>query len=138
MNTYFQRNRERLEEQAKQYYYGNNKVSLNEQARNRYRELSNEEKNIKRESGRNIRQNMPSKSKRRLKEYQKTHRKTKNSKSEILFFLSLHSLKWKKNLIFGEGSVNKNLCYKRKLPINIDKADIRKIIVSSKDSYAKK
>ena len=34
MSTYFQRNRERLVKQAKQYYYGNNKVSLNEQARN--------------------------------------------------------------------------------------------------------
>ena len=66
---------------------------------------------------------MPAESKRRQK-----HVKQKNQHK---------ILKNGKNLIFGEGSVNKNLCYKSKLPINIDKVDIVRIIESSKDSYGK-
>ena len=44
-------------EQAKKY--GNNKGRLQEQAQNKYRGLSNEEKDIKREYGRNRFINMP-------------------------------------------------------------------------------
>ena len=40
MSTYYQRNKERLLEQAKQYS-ANKKERLGEQARNKYRELSN-------------------------------------------------------------------------------------------------
>ena len=50
-------NREKLLNQAKEYYE-NNKERLQEQDRNKYRELYNEEKNIKREYGRNRCQNM--------------------------------------------------------------------------------
>ena len=49
-NTYYQRNRKRLLEPAKGYK--NNKERSQEQAQNKYRELSNEEKDIKREYGR--------------------------------------------------------------------------------------
>ena len=41
--TYYQRNRERMLNRAKEYYE-NNKERLREQTRNKYRELSNEEK----------------------------------------------------------------------------------------------
>ena len=44
--TYYQRNREKIPNRAKEYYE-NNKEILKEQARNKYRELSNEEKDIK-------------------------------------------------------------------------------------------
>ena len=44
-------------EQAKKYE--NNKGRLQEQAQNKYRGLSNEEKDIKREYGRNMFINMP-------------------------------------------------------------------------------
>ena len=44
---------------------------LREKAKNKYRELSEEEKNIKREYGRNRYHNMSEESKQRLKEYQK-------------------------------------------------------------------
>ena len=50
--TYYQRNREAILNRAKQYYHGNIEV-LREKARNEYRKLSEEEKNIKRKYGRN-------------------------------------------------------------------------------------
>ena len=45
--TYYQRNREVILNIAK-VYYENNKTLLRERAKNRYRELSEEEKDIKR------------------------------------------------------------------------------------------
>ena len=56
MSTYYQIMKERLLEKAKQYYK-NNKERLQQQARNKYGELSNK-KIIKREYGRNRYQNM--------------------------------------------------------------------------------
>ena len=50
--TYYQRNREVILNRAKDYYE-NNKELLRERAKNKYRELSEEETNIKREYGRN-------------------------------------------------------------------------------------
>ena len=46
--TYYQRNREVILNRAKDYYE-NNKELLRERAKHKYRELSEEEKNIKRE-----------------------------------------------------------------------------------------
>ena len=43
MSSYYKKIKERLLEKAKQYYE-NNKEKLKGQARNKYRELSNEEK----------------------------------------------------------------------------------------------
>ena len=51
--TYYQRNRERILNRAKEYYE-NNKKRLREQEKNKYRKLSNKEKNIKREYRRNV------------------------------------------------------------------------------------
>ena len=54
-------------------------------------------------------------------------------------FFSLHSVNMsEKTLIFGDYSVNENKFNKRKQPINADKVDARRIIVSNKDSYCKK
>ena len=66
--TYYQRNREIILNRAKEYYK-NNKEKLVGKARNNYRELSDEEKNIKREYGRNRHQNMYKEDKENLKEY---------------------------------------------------------------------
>ena len=52
-------------------YYENDKERLREQARDKYRNLSKEEKNKKREYGKNRYHNMPEEKKKRLKEYQK-------------------------------------------------------------------
>ena len=46
--TYFQRNREIMLNRSKDYY-GNNKERLSEQARNKYRNLSEEDKEKERE-----------------------------------------------------------------------------------------
>ena len=55
--TYYQRNRERLLNWLKENYK-NNKDKISDQAKNKYRGLSNEEKDIKREYGRNRYQKM--------------------------------------------------------------------------------
>ena len=48
---------------------------MREQAKNKYRELSGDEKNIKREYGRNGYKNMSEENNRKLKEHQKISRK---------------------------------------------------------------
>ena len=48
---------------------------LREKAKNKYRELSEEQKNVKREYGKNRHKNMSEK-KQRLKEYQKNYRES--------------------------------------------------------------
>ena len=62
---------------------------MQEQAKNKYRELSKEEKDIKREYGRNLFQNMSEENKQRLKKYQKNYRKAKKTAYKnfhLLFF----------------------------------------------------
>ena len=54
-------------------YYENDKKRLREQARDKYRNLSEKEKNEKREYGKNRYHNMSEEKKKRLKEYQKIY-----------------------------------------------------------------
>ena len=56
--TYYQKNWDVILNRARDYYE-NNKERLREQARNKYRNLSEEEKNKKREYGKNRYHNMP-------------------------------------------------------------------------------
>ena len=56
---------------------------------NKYRELSNEEKNIKREYGRNRYQNMSREDKQRLKVYQKIIVKQKSQHKKVNFLLHI-------------------------------------------------
>ena len=84
---------------------------MREQAKNKYREISDEEKDKKREYGRNRYQNMSEKNKEILKECPK-----KISKSKIkMFFLFLM---WYKNgtkfLTFHKQCINKNAFHKNK------------------------
>ena len=67
-------------------YYENNKERLKEQAKNKYRNLS-EEKNKKREYTKNRFQNMSEEKKQRLNEYQKNYREAKKSQynNKIVF-----------------------------------------------------
>ena len=53
---YYQRNKEVILNTAKEYY--ENKERLREKARNKYRELSKKQKDLKREYGRNRYKNM--------------------------------------------------------------------------------
>ena len=64
--TYYQRNRDVILNRAKDYYE-NDKERWRVQARDKYRNLSKEEKNLKREYGKNRYRNMPEEKKQRLK-----------------------------------------------------------------------
>ena len=75
--TYYQRNRDVILNRAKDYYE-NDKKRLRVPARDKYRNLSEEEKN-KREHGKNRYQNMSEEKKQRLKEYRKIYREAKKS-----------------------------------------------------------
>ena len=64
---------------AKEYCKNNNK-RLKKQARDKYRNLSEEDKNKKREYGKNRYHNMSEEKKQKLKEYQENIEKQKNNK----------------------------------------------------------
>ena len=70
--TYYQRNREVILNKAKDYYKIN-KVKLREQARDKYRNLSEEDKKKKREYGKHRYRNVSEEKKQKLKEYQKNY-----------------------------------------------------------------
>ena len=76
--TYYQRNKEVILNRAKRYYR-DNIVKSREKSKNKYRELSEEEKDIKREYGRNRYHNMSEEDKQKLKEYQRNYRESKRS-----------------------------------------------------------
>ena len=61
-------------------YYQNDQERLREQARDKYRNLSEEEKNKKREYGKNRYHNMSEEKKQRLKEYRKNYLEATKSK----------------------------------------------------------
>ena len=75
--SYYQRNWNVILNRAKEYY-GNDKERLREQARDKYRNLS-EEKNKKREYGKNRYHNISEEKKITLKEYQKNYLEAKKS-----------------------------------------------------------
>ena len=70
-------------------YYQKNKETLKKQARDKYRNLSEEEKNKKREYGKNRYHNMSEEMKQRLKNIKKKHYETKRLNvivNKIVFF----------------------------------------------------
>ena len=75
--TYYQRKRDMILNRAKDYE--NDKERLREQARDKYRSLSKEEKNEKREYERSRYRNMSEEKKQRLKAYQNNYREAKKS-----------------------------------------------------------
>ena len=76
--TYYQRNWDAILNRAKDYYE-NDKERLKKQARDKYRNLPEEEKNKKREYGKKRHRNISEEKKQRLKEYQKNYREAKKS-----------------------------------------------------------
>ena len=81
--TYYQRSREKILNKAKDYK--NNNERVRQQARNKYRNLSEEDKNKKREYGKDRYHNMPEEKKQQLKEYQKRrYQEAKESKNNDL------------------------------------------------------
>ena len=66
--TYYQRNREKILNKAKDYYE-NDKEKLREKARNKYRNLSEEDKKKKREQARDKYKNLSEEDKNKKREY---------------------------------------------------------------------
>ena len=95
--TYYQRNREKILNRAKDYYE-NDKERLREQARDKYRNLSEEDKKKQREYGKNRYHDMSEEKKQKLKEYQKK-KKSRSKKSlnlimsKIVFLNSVCTIK---------------------------------------------
>ena len=89
--TYYQKNKGKLLNRAKEYYE-NNKERLREQARNKYRELSDETKYKKREYGRNKYQNMSEEKNKNVKNTKKIIAKQRNEhkKFHIFFFFTCY------------------------------------------------
>ena len=77
--TDYRKNRDVILNRPKDYYENDKK----KQARDKYRNLSEEDKNRKREYGRNRYHNTSEEKKQELKEYQKNYRETKNLKKKI-------------------------------------------------------
>ena len=85
MNTFYHKNKEIfLKKQSNIMKMAKKRLWV--QAKNRYRELSNKEKNIKREYGRNRSQNMSEKDKQRLKNHQRNYHKAKKLVLVVFFF----------------------------------------------------
>ena len=80
--TYYQRKREVILNRSKDYYE-NNKKLLRERAKNKYRELSEEEKIYKKRVWKKRYHNMSEDIKKRLKEYQKNYCEAKKSVSQM-------------------------------------------------------
>ena len=76
--TYYQRNMDVMLNMEK-VYYKNDKERLRKQARNKYKELSEEEKDIKREYGKIRYHNISGEKTQRLKEYQKNYYDTEKA-----------------------------------------------------------
>ena len=74
--TYYQRNRDTMLNRAKDYYE-NNEELLREGAKNKYRSLLKDEKDIKKQYQKS-RYNMSDEEKQRLKDYQKNYREARN------------------------------------------------------------
>ena len=81
----YQRNRDVILNTAKDYYE-NDKERLREQARDKYRNFS-EEKNNKREYGKNRYLHMSDEKKKRLKGHQKNYREAKKSQYNNSFLI---------------------------------------------------
>ena len=78
--TYYQKNQKVILKRPKDYHE-NGKERLRQQARDKYRNLSEEKKHRKREYGRKRYHDMSKEEKQKLKEHQKNYREVKQSQS---------------------------------------------------------
>ena len=73
--------------------------------------------------------------KKKLKEYPKNREAKKSTKN----LFSLHGIKMEQKVLFSDKKcINKNAFHKNKKRISIDKIEIRRIVLSEKESYGKK
>ena len=114
-------------------YYKDDKERLRGQAKDKNRNLSQEEKSEKRKYGRYRYHNMSEENKRRTKEYQKNYLEAKK-----FDFFSFHSIKIKQEVVCFEKIASlKALFIKNKRSININKVDIKRTVLSDKKSNGK-
>ena len=73
--------KQRCDTKQSKKIYENKKTSIKRKSKNKHRELSKEEKNIKRKYGRNKYHNISEEKKEKLKEYQKKYREVEKSQS---------------------------------------------------------
>ena len=73
--TYYQKNKEVILNRAKDYYENNKERLREQQARDKHKNLSEEDKNKQKEYGKNRYRNMSEERKQKLKEYQKKKKK---------------------------------------------------------------
>ena len=104
--NYYQRNQEVILNRAKECYR-NNRHELKVKARDKYRELSGEEKNIKIEYGKNRYNNMSEEDKQRLKEYQGNYRFQKDKKPISINKVDTKNIVLSNKIPYGEHGANK-------------------------------
>ena len=76
-----------------------------------------------------------------LKKIKQNCREAKKLALKLFVFFFLHCIKWKKSLdlfIFSEAYINKNKLQIYEKSINIDKVDIKRIVLSNKESHGNK
>ena len=88
---YYERNKDVILNGAK-YCYKNNNERIRDNARDKYKSLSGEERNKKRKNGKNRYQNMSKEKKQKLKEYQKIIGKLKYLTLVINIFCGFSSV----------------------------------------------
>ena len=104
-NIYYQKDWERLLEEAKEYYE-NHKEKLKQQARNKYNKLPDKKKDKKIKYGRNRYRNMSKKDKQKLKECYKNYCKAKIC-MYIFIFLYWIKNEWKHFNFWQQIAINK-------------------------------
>ena len=80
--TYYQRNRDIILNSAKDYYENNKELlRVRERAKNKYRSLSEDKKDIKKQYQKARYHNMSDEEKQKLKDYQKIYREARKLKN---------------------------------------------------------
>ena len=107
------------------------KKRLRGQAKNKYRNLSEEDKNKKREYARNRYHNVTKGKKKKTKIISKKLRWDQKIKiKKLTLFLFTVKNTEQEAVYFGENGIIKNVFHKNKRPININEVDIEEIVLS--------
>ena len=130
---YFFNRQELLQKKATKYHIKNQNI-LKENAKNKYRNLSEKEKKEKRKYGRNRYRNMTEAEKNKLKNIEETSRCQKNKQIIFLYSIKING----KTLNFGDFQANKKEFIASEQPMVSDLVHINKIVVSDKFKHSNK
>ena len=115
-------------------YHIKNLNILKENAKNKYRNLSEKDKKAKRKYGRNRYRNMTEDEKNKLKNIEETSRCQKNKQIIFLYSIKINE----KTLNFGDFQANKKEFIASEQPMVSDLVHINKIVVSDKFKHSNK